>query len=113
MKLSMDADVQKVLEYMQSHIRADRLVGVASAVNGLAESLWGQYDGAAVLPLWFAAESTLSPRPTARESGLDSACGEALPALGGEPHRRLDGWTAQGIASIYKPPSLYPSVLYR
>lgn len=51
MNLEIDPDVKAVAAFMQANIAADRLVSVASAVEGLAPALWGQYDRAEVQAL--------------------------------------------------------------
>ncbi len=51
MVLSADSDVQKVAEFMQENIPANRLAGVAMALNGLAPALWGHLPSAEVRAL--------------------------------------------------------------
>jgi hypothetical protein len=46
-----DADVLAVLDFMQSRVPAQKLVGVATAVRGLAETLWGHYPPQDVIAL--------------------------------------------------------------
>ena len=44
MEFICDPHVKKVLEFMQSNLPADKLVGVAHGVAELAPILWGQYE---------------------------------------------------------------------
>lgn len=44
MKLSVDQDVQAVIEYMQSNIPAAKLIGVAEKLPELARLLWSDYS---------------------------------------------------------------------
>jgi hypothetical protein len=48
-----DEDIQRVMEYMQGSIAADRLVSVSVAIANLAPSLWGHYGSTPVVPLSF------------------------------------------------------------
>jgi len=52
-EIHMDEDVQRVCEFMQANMSADKLKGVAEAVNHLAPILWGHYgrDPVAALSL--------------------------------------------------------------
>jgi hypothetical protein len=43
MKVYMDEDVKKVLEFMQSNLPAYKFVAVSKSINDLAMSLWGHY----------------------------------------------------------------------
>jgi hypothetical protein len=43
MKLRIDEDVKRVLEFMQTSMSADRLVAIAAGVHALAPILWGRY----------------------------------------------------------------------
>jgi hypothetical protein len=56
MELSLDQDVQAVLEFMQSQIPAEKLVSVARAVSGLSDTLWGHYSPKGVVALALSAE---------------------------------------------------------
>ena len=44
MELNLDQDVKATMEFMQTQIPAEKLVGVAKAISGLSESLWGHYS---------------------------------------------------------------------
>lgn len=52
----MDPDVQKVCEFMQRNMTADRLVSVAEKVGELAPILWGNHGRCKIIPLMFQAE---------------------------------------------------------
>jgi hypothetical protein len=43
MNLKFDDDVLAVLDFMQTRIPAEKLVGVAGAVRDVAGLLWGRY----------------------------------------------------------------------
>jgi len=47
----MHPDVQRVCEFMQRNTEACHLVSVASAIAGLAPSLWGHYPASEIVPL--------------------------------------------------------------
>ena len=51
MELVCDRNVKEVLEFMQSSMPTDKLVGIAKGVAELAPILWGRYDGTAVAAL--------------------------------------------------------------
>ena len=51
MNAQFDSDVLAVLEFMQSRVPAEKLVGVAQAVNGLAGTLWGHHTPQGVMAL--------------------------------------------------------------
>lgn len=70
MTLEMDSDVKKVMEFMQTNMAADRLIGVAAAVGNLAPILWGRYGHEEVHPLLF------------RYPSLQSAASGSIPAGG-------------------------------
>ncbi len=42
-KLEIDPDVQAVLEFMQTSMTADKLVGVAESLPVIARLIWGRY----------------------------------------------------------------------
>lgn len=44
MKISLDSDVQSVLEYMQQNIPASKLVGIAETLPDMARLLWSRYS---------------------------------------------------------------------
>lgn len=85
MTLEMDPDVKKVMEFMQTNMAADRLIGVAAAVSNLAPILWGRYGHEEVHPLEFRYPSLLSAAsvsiPAEEYVGDGSGaviCGDAL-----------------------------------
>jgi hypothetical protein len=43
MKIEIDSDVQEVIEFMQSHISATKLVSVAEAIPKIGKLLWDRY----------------------------------------------------------------------
>lgn len=43
MEFSLDADVQRVLEFMQDRIPVSKLVGVSEALPQMARLLWGRF----------------------------------------------------------------------
>ena len=49
--VTMDPDVQRVLEFMGRGMEANKLVSVAAAVAKLAPIVWGRYDQVEVTPL--------------------------------------------------------------
>jgi hypothetical protein len=49
MNFKIDPDVQAVLEFMQTNIPADKLIGVSKGVQGMAQILWGHYADADVV----------------------------------------------------------------
>ena len=49
--VTMDPDVQRVLEFMGRGMEANKLVSVAAAVAKLSPMLWGRYDQVVVTPL--------------------------------------------------------------
>jgi hypothetical protein len=51
MNLEMDADVQRVAEFMQSNIAAAKLSCVAATLAKLASILWGHYGEESIVAL--------------------------------------------------------------
>jgi hypothetical protein len=51
MEIILDPDVLAVIEFMQSRVRAARLVSVANAIGSLAVPLWGRYGSEEIAPL--------------------------------------------------------------
>src|SRR5690349_15646730 len=43
MQFEVDSDVKAVLEFMQTNIPADRLVGIAESVGQIGRLLWGHF----------------------------------------------------------------------
>lgn len=43
-RLQMDADLKRVMEFMQSNVAASKLVSLAQALAAVAPVLWGQYE---------------------------------------------------------------------
>ena len=59
----MDPDVQKVCEFMQRNMTADRLVSVAEKVGELAPILWGRHGRCELIALRFETEKPIiTPR---------------------------------------------------
>lgn len=55
----MHPGVKSVAEFMCQNLPADQLVGVANAIQMLAEPLWGQYPKVAVQPMQLEAKPIL------------------------------------------------------
>jgi hypothetical protein len=51
LQLIADADVQRVLEFMQVSIQAAKLVGVAESIPQMARLLWGRFPQEPVSPI--------------------------------------------------------------
>ena len=51
MLVSMDPDLQRIAEIMQTSMAADKLVSVATALGEIAPILWGCYERAEIRPL--------------------------------------------------------------
>jgi hypothetical protein len=51
MKLPIDADVKKVIAFMQNHVPAAKLVAVADSIKKLATPLWGHHQSEIVVPM--------------------------------------------------------------
>lgn len=49
MEIWIDEDVQAVMEFMQTHVPACKLIGVSRAIGQFAESLWGRYPQQSVV----------------------------------------------------------------
>jgi hypothetical protein len=49
--LLLDPDVKTVLEFMQTRIPTEKLIGVASGVSAIAGTLWGQYAQKSVIAM--------------------------------------------------------------
>ena len=76
MELNIDPDVQSVLEFMEKHVQACRLVGVADALPKFARLLWEHYAQEPCSPT-IRLESPKMPHPSqssATESGLALPC---------------------------------------
>ena len=52
MILEMDEHLKSVVEFMQSTIPAEKIVGVANAISALAPSFWGQYGHDDIVAIW-------------------------------------------------------------
>ncbi len=89
MELSVDPEVQAVLEFMQTNLPACRLVAIADSLPQLARLLWGRYpqEPCDVITLSVAKPVALLNRsqPNATESGLEQARadGDSAVATGG------------------------------
>ena len=70
MHFEVDTDVRLVLEFMQGHIRADKLVGVSESVAQMERLLWGRYLQEPVAPISL---TITKPRPS-----LSVASGSSL-----------------------------------
>ncbi len=62
----MDADIQAVVQFMQTHVPAARLVSVAAGLHALAPVMWGQYPCEAIKPLTVSPDD---PRTQSNASG--------------------------------------------
>jgi hypothetical protein len=51
MQVAVDGDLQSVLEFMQSHISAHKLVGIAERLPEMAKLLWNKYPQEPVEPI--------------------------------------------------------------
>ena len=78
MNLTMDEDVQRVCEFMQTSMAASKLVAVAGSVAQLAPVLWGRYQGEDVTAL---ALEAISPQFTHASPSPPVAIGSAHGAL--------------------------------
>lgn len=59
----LDEDIQRVMEYMQGSIAADRLVSISVAIAKLAPLLWGHYGSIPVVPMSFQPDPILPCDP--------------------------------------------------
>ena len=74
MRFKVDADVQAVLEFMQSGIKACKLVGVADSLAQIARILWSHIPQEPVQPCSLTYSDLVDVRPRgATESALDKA----------------------------------------
>ena len=77
MNLRVDSDVRSVLEYMQTTIPTNKLIGVAEAVLGAAPLLWGKYPQEPVDAMTLETQPiniACAKQPAAIESGPVQDC---------------------------------------
>jgi hypothetical protein len=77
-EFTIDQDVQAVLEFMEKHVQACRLVGVADALPKFARLLWEHYTQETCCPM-IRLESPKMPHPSqsnATESDLALPCAD-------------------------------------
>jgi len=91
MILSMDEDLQRVAEYMQKNIPAEKLVSVAAGLSKVATMLWGHFTPQAVQSLTLVAEPISGDdqrtQPTSSECGLVTVSADDGSAVGMDrPH---------------------------
>jgi len=74
MRVKLDNDVLKVLEFIQMNVAAHKLIGVASSVNSLAPMLWGCYEAERVQAIELEPDPICEKRLNATESVPALAC---------------------------------------
>jgi len=79
LELTIDPDVQSVLEFMEAHVQTCRLVGVADALPKFARLLWEHYVQEPCSPTIRLESPKMMPHPSqssATESGLELPCAD-------------------------------------
>lgn len=71
MKIVVDPDVQKVLEFMQANIPASKLQNVAKGVADLAYFAWGHFDSEDLALLRLQSEPILADDPHTQSSASE------------------------------------------
>jgi hypothetical protein len=51
MTMSMDADLQKVLAFMQANVPAGKLAPIAEELHKISAAIWSRYDREVIAPL--------------------------------------------------------------
>ena len=67
---NLDGDLERLLDYMQTNIPANKLVGIADALPQTARLLWGHFQQEPLI----AASITCESQPVANELGLGRSC---------------------------------------